>query len=573
MKKGLLIICLCCLCSSVVRAQVLESRVNRTTVPEGETFLLTVELKDGKTSSSPDFAVLNKDFTVYSVSNAFRTNIINGNMEQSQQWNLVLMPNKSGKIVIPAIMLDNMQTKPIEINVGNGKMLEQANEKNVQKQVRFKMEGDVDNKQPFVQQQINYTLTIFDAGGLQGNAPIFLTNNTGDWIVKTLGEPKITTKNIDGKDYREIKFNYALFAQKSGELEVPAVQFDGYYLTSERRTDPFAGMFDDDLFISRMNIADVFATRHPVRLTVKPIKVKVLPADAVNGKNWWLPAENVHLYAEFVPNNPKFKVGEAISRNIYLQAVGVIDSQLPDLRFEEVDGIKQYPEKPQTEMRNDSGKIVSQAKTTNVYIPTKSGKVTLPEVKVNWYNVLTNKPEVAVLPAITINVAEGSGQSNMPEIQSEQAQKVNVLKTSNVQKTGKNNYSNISMMVSFVLGALLCLILLKLINVVKEIKTAGRKAKKVIHAARNKNLRLLRDNILEWASTKWPNDKFLSLQDVDEKLQDKEFRCELDKLSEALYAKDASEWNEALFIRVFKKTDKKNKVKRKYNEPLPKLYK
>ena len=82
----------------------------------------------------------------------------------------------------------------------------------------------------------------------------------------------------------------------------------------------------------------------------------------------------------------------------------------------------------------------------------------------------------------------------------------------------------------------------------------------------------MRDGILAWATAKWPNEKFLSLQDVDDKVADKEFRCELDKLSEALYAKDYADWNEVLFIRVFNKINKSIKVKAKYNEPLPKLY-
>lgn len=572
MKKFIFILLLGLMISGKLSAQVLEAKVNRSDIPEGETFLLTVELKDGKTSNVPDFAVLEQDFTIYSVSNAYRTHIINGSVEQSQQWNLVLMPNKNGKLTIPVIKLDNLQTKPLNINVGEI-AVNQSNIKQPQNLVKFKIEGSVDNTRPYVQQQINYTLTIYDAGGLQGEAPMFLTNNSDDWIIKTLGEPQINYKKIDDKNYREIKFSYALFPQKSGNLTIPAVRFNGYYLTKEQRRDPFQGLFADDFFVNGLDIADVFATRNPVQLNANPIEITVLPAVSENANKWWLPAEDVEIYAEFEPKNPQFKVGEAVSRNIYLRAVGVIDSQLPELKFVDVEGVKQYPEKPFTEMNIDNGKIVSVEKTTNVYIPNKGGRILLPEIKVDWYNVISKKMETAILPAQEISVSGTAEQTFMSETKEDNKDKIINDKTQSLQ-TMKNmgDYPYVMYVVMFVLGILLCLAVMKFASVLKNVKSAQKKAKHVIAAAKKRDIRLLRDGILAWATAKWPNEKFLSLQDVDDKVADKEFRCELDKLSEALYAKDYADWNEVLFIRVFNKINKSIKVKAKYNEPLPKLY-
>ena len=90
----------------------------------------------------------------------------------------------------------------------------------------------------------------------------------------------------------------------------------------------------------------MFATRNPVVLNTKPIEVNVRPIPPANNGNWWLPAESVKLYAEWSPQRPVFKVGEAVSRTVYLKAVGVVENQLPDIKFRDVAGLKQYPEKP-----------------------------------------------------------------------------------------------------------------------------------------------------------------------------------------------------------------------------------
>ncbi|MDE5041616.1 BatD family protein, partial [Francisella tularensis subsp. holarctica] len=61
----------------------------------------------------PDLDVLDKDFTVYNTSTSSITTIVNG--QQSSQFEMIvsLMPNKTGKLTIPAIKIGNQTTKPI----------------------------------------------------------------------------------------------------------------------------------------------------------------------------------------------------------------------------------------------------------------------------------------------------------------------------------------------------------------------------------------------------------------------------------------------------------------------------
>lgn len=566
MKKLFLILGLCFLIFGNAAAQTFEAKVNRSSLPEGETFLLTVELEGATSNKTPDFEALNDDFTIYSVANAYRTNIINGNVSTSQQWNLVLMPNKSGRLTIPAIGLENYKTQPLTINVGDAGTSAKTTTQS-ENRPKYTIAAEVDNKKPYVQQQINYTLILQDSGGLQGEEPTFQATNDNDWIIKSLGAPEISTQNINGANVREIKFHYALFPQRSGQLEIPAVRFNGYYLSGERRTDPFANLFNDDMFIGGFGMADVFATRTPVILAAKPIKINVLPAAKENGEHWWLPAENVKLYAEFKPEQPKFAVGEAISRNIYLQATGVIDSQLPELKFASASGVKQYPEKPQTAMSVDKGKIIALEKVANVYIPTEAGKITLPEISVNWFNVKSGKMEKAILPAMTVAVA---GESTKPEPQTTMPNKQPIAPKTEV--TAQNNSLSLQLGIAFALGVLLCLLIISLGKLLVKLRRHDY-VRIISHAAKTGDIYAVRDNLLAWANNRFAGRRILSLQDIDATVGDKEFRCELDKLSEALYSKNGQDWNGSLFLRVFKRICKQKKGLSNNYEPLPKLYK
>ncbi len=578
MKRFLFVLLAFCLSVSTVSAQTFQAKVNRAELPEGETFLLTLELEGAAVNDAPDLSALNKDFTTYSVSNAYRTNIINGQMSQSRQWNLVLMPNKTGKLTIPAISLGQYRSNPVEITVAkDGESLSPQTQGQNGAQPRFKINGRVDNKTPYVQQQINYTLTLLDTGGLQGEEPVFLTDNDNDWIIKSLGAPNVDSKVINGRSIREIKFQYALFPQKSGKLEIPAVRFNGYYLTKDSRQDPFGRFFNDDIFISGFGMTDVFATKNPVVLKTEPIEIEVRPAVEIPG-SWWLPAESVKLYAEFEPANPSFKSGEAVSRHIYLQAEGVIDSQLPEINLAPASGLKQYPEKPQTQMSVENGKIVSLEKITNVYIPQNAGKFILPAVSVPWFNTRSGKVETASLPPLEINVLENTAlpQQEIPVPAVSNAEPARVLPADN-DEPATHTIEKIDNMdvylllaVAFVLGILLSWAVMKFMSISPKNKISK---KDIIRNARNKDLKALRDNILEWARQTFGDENIHNLGEVADRTGSKAFSCELDKLTEVLYAQNGQDWDAASFIKAFEKVYGKKYRRTNEDAPLPKLYK
>ena len=83
MKKFVLALIVSLIFSINAKAQTLEATVNRNPVPQGEAFILSLVLKDGQTNMTPDISPLNKDFKVYSVSNATNIQIINGKRSES----------------------------------------------------------------------------------------------------------------------------------------------------------------------------------------------------------------------------------------------------------------------------------------------------------------------------------------------------------------------------------------------------------------------------------------------------------------------------------------------------------
>ena len=444
------------------------------------------------------------------------------------------------------------------------------------------MIAETGNKTPYVQQQIDYTIKIYDTGGLQGEAPQFIEDGSNNWIIRSLGAPTVGSKIVNGRSLREITFRYALFPQKSGVLQTPEVQFNGYYLTRSRgMNDPF-----DDLFGSRLGgigFADMFATRNPVMLTVKPERINVQPIPTTNNGSWWLPAQQVALLAEWEPRQPVFKVGEAVNRTIYLKAVGIAESQLPELNFASVPGLKQYPDKAVASSGIDNGQVVAVKKISNVYIPTRAGKMTIPEIAVDWFNVRTNRIERAVLPPVNINVQPAEDATVVadeptPTIEDRTKTLENVtdevaelVETSLPQ--GRTYLPYFIGGAAFLLGILVSWLIFggrKQIQSVEEVKDYE---KYIIRSAKDKDYRGLRDGLIAWARDHWHNSKITNLKDVALAAGNKDFAVQLENLGALLYAPDGGEFNAEIFLKTF---DKVRKAKIKScgdDQPLPKLYK
>lgn len=573
-------------------AQTFNAAVNRTEVPQGETFVLTLELADGSDSGNPDLSVLDKDFIVYSVGNAFSYNYINGVASKSRQWQIALMPKNSGKITVPSMKLGNLETQPITLNVipasaaateasagtGGYQAPQQMN------RPKFSMTAEIGNPNPYVQQQVDYTLKIYDTGGLQGDMPQFIEDGSNNWIIRSLGEPTVGSKIVNGRSLREITFCYALFPQKSGVLPTPEVRFNGYYLTRSRgMNDPFDDLFGGNL--GSIGFVDMFATRNPVLLTAKPEKVNVQPIPSDNNGNWWLPAQQVALFAEWEPRQPVFKVGEAVNRTIYLKAVGVAESQLPELNLASVSGLKQYPDKAVASSGIENGQVVAVKKISNVYIPNRAGKMTIPEIAVDWFNVRTNRMEKAVLPAMNIEVLPGAAVETapapQPETRPESPSRVledvaneteNLVERSIPQ--GLPYLPYIIAAAAFLLGIVVSWMLFGMRNKSRNADDIKDFDRYIVRAAKSKDYRALRDGLISWARDRWNDSKITNLKDVAKAVGNKEFAAQLDGLAASLYAPEGGEFKTEAFLKAFEKI-RKAKVKSRTGDtqPLPKLYK
>lgn len=403
-----------------VLAQELTARLDRTQISEGESVRLQLSVS-GDVQGHPDLGPLDADFDVVGESQGSRVNIINGRSSSTHEWQLVLLPRRSGELTIPALQLGALQSQPLHLKVLPASAAMAPTAGGGQPVI---VEVEADPKQPYVQGEVTYRVRVLSRVPLREAS--LSEPRAGDAIVEPLGEDKRYTTERHGTSYQVIERRYAIFPQHSGTLKVESpvlsasVPVQGGNRRSLRQrffgNDPFN---DIEKFMGQSPFADfpdfggLFEETRPVRLRARDVALEVRAQPAgVQGS--WLPARSLTLTEAWSPDPPVFRVGEPVTRTIALVADGLSAAQLPDLTPPVPAGMKLYPDQPQSQSRAEDDSLIVTKTQQAALVPTAPGTVTLPDYKIRWWDTRTQQTRVATLPGRTIKVLPASSGAGSP---------------------------------------------------------------------------------------------------------------------------------------------------------------
>lgn len=568
MKKYVFVVLLALFITIKSAAAAITAEVYGDTQPLGQAFTLTLTA-DENVSSSPDLSVLNQNFKVYSTSISRQNYIINGKASATTVWQIGLIALTAGEQEIPAIKVGNESSSPLKITITDG-FVETSTPKKapLQQEGMYKLQAEVINpeKPYYVQQQINYEVVLTDNGSIISGNPQFADNNS-DWIIVSLGNPQISTvKAQNGQTAREVTFKYALFPQKSGKLQIPAVWFDGY---AQGKGNSLNELLNQDIFKLAINAPSLFGLETPVSLKADSQDINILPVPADYSGKWWLPAQKVELSADWIGEKPEFKVGEAVSRLITLKASGVMENQLPEINFKSAEGIKQYPEQPARQGKIAAETPIAEQTVVNVYVPDKSGNLILPEISVDWYNTASGKIEKAIIPAEKITVAPNGAEIPVNE------QKPVKSAAPQLPPQPQPVPLYVYIIIAFAGGLMLGFVLFKcrFASAVKPQCETRAYPDFLIKKAYAADFRGLRDGLISWATGFYPEKPINNLKDVAAAAADAEFGKIIDIILAKLYnPNDESLWNPKDFTVALKRVIKQKKRQKTKSNTLPPLY-
>lgn len=515
--KKLIIIGFFCLLSIQAKADV-QVEIDPSEISIDEPFRLTLTQTNLQSSSGiPDFTPLHKDFSILATERGVNYSVTNGQTQSSSTWTVALKARKAGALTIPAITVGTEQTTPLVINVA-ASASPQSNSVSFgdQQAQDIVLTTEVSEKNPYVNQQITYKVTLYNSKQLLD------ANYQGPKVENALliplggGKRYQTQKN--NTQYLVEEQNYAIFPQKSGPLKI---------------TSPVFTALVYDYNPQRLKAED-----KPLTLDVQPIPKQF------TGKIW-LPAKQVKLSEQYENVTATISQGSTLVRTVRLEGVGIPAQLLPNLNFAQSDAFSVYPEKGKDNNQILQGELVSSTEIKVTYLFNKSGDIRIPELKLPWFNTTTGKEEIASLPPKTISV---NPSANAPAaatpaapVQKEEAKPA-------ATKTKESPTQNTSAWIIAALFALAWLLTLSLWAWQKYHPKSGKSAyKKALNefheACLQGNPQRARDTLLKWASLHWPDAPILNLSDLSRLAHDANLQKQIHLLSQVLYkGKEKTLW-------------------------------
>jgi len=543
---------------TVLQATNITVSSSRNPVAIDDSFHLLYET-DGNIDDEPDFSPLSQDFDILSSSQSTNMRYINGNYSLKKSWDLSVIAKQTGTFTIPSIKFGNDISPAIQItvhkNTATNNLAPNASSPNNQANtsVSIFLENSLDKKETWVQAQLVYTIRLLrNVSVMGGSLTEVPETNDSDAIIHKISEDSYqTTRN--GIRYDVFERRYAIFPQKSGTLKIHPMTFEGRINSVQART-----------FLERFRSSGQIK-----RLRSKPLEAIVNAAPPSINLQDWLPANQVQLLDEWSDDIQKIKTGEPITRTITIIADGLTGLQLPDLSIEEVNNIKQYSDKPVIENRKSTGsKGLTGIKQIKIaMIPARAGKYTLPEIKLSWWNTVSNKKETATIPAKTIT-ATGSANAAIPEQINTQTdtpaipQTENKLNQSPVIPSTKNASGSLWQWISLFLATAWLITLYLFLKkpkiaattthrFLKEKQKSSKSLATIVNKhTQNNDAKQTKNALIQWAKIFFDDKNLNNLTQISQHCQIT-LSKEITQLNQVLYSPEHASWNGKKLLAAF----------------------
>ena len=509
-------------------------RVDRNAVQITDSFRVILE-SDQLVSDRPDFSPLQADFDVLGTSQSTNINFINGKMRRSSIWTIDLMAKRAGVLTIPAVVVGNEFSEPVNITV---KATDASPEGTACADVLLEVE--VDNRTPYVQGQVIFTVRLLRRVQIDNASLTEPQVIGGDVVVERLGDDVAYETRRDGDRIAVVERRYALFPQSSTKITIEPLRFEGRI--ANNRSFGF-----DPRMRGRI-----------VRVRSDAIELEALPIPANFTGRTWLPARRILLVESTPEANQAYRAGEPFTRTLTLRATGLSSSQLPEIGVTAPADIKQYPDQPILENRFDDDGLVAIRQEKIALIPSAPGMFTLPAIEIPWWNTQTNRTEVARLSARTIEVlpALDASADQSPSMSATTGEPDAVTKQTfpvPVVSSGTNRWAWLS--VALAIGWLATTLVWLWSRRRAANKTAVCKAppteKKLVatinSACSSNDADAAKQALLNWAAFQWPGSRVHSLGELAARI-DGDFQQRVHCLSQALYSNSGQNWKEGSLL-------------------------
>lgn len=364
----------------------LELSVSADQVALNKTVSITISDRSDEDLRSIDLRPLEKDFELGQPNFSSEISIINGRQNSQQKLSMVLQPKRLGSALIPALRLGNKSTRPVRVSV-----TEAIPNPSSMYGGAVSIEVSVSKGSPYQGEQFVYTLKLFHRVAMENIPPKLELDNSIRGSVESLQKKEYQTQQGQNR-FAVQEWRFVVSIDEPGAITIPSPVIKGE-LYEQRRS-----------FFRTQGV--------PFEIEAEAVRVNIKPLP--NGVRSTLTAQALEL-RELPIDKGQLEVGQPVTRRIEIQAKGLKAERLPAIKIDDQANFNVYSEPPVFDNEEWLGGYSGTRRDNFAIIPTKAGLITLPEIRIEWFNTQTGRPETSVLPALQLDIqASNSASPQIP---------------------------------------------------------------------------------------------------------------------------------------------------------------
>lgn len=261
------------------------------------------------------------------------------------------------------------------------------------------VETDISEESAFVDQPVIYTVRVVSHSPIK-TLDVVLPQTDSVAVEKLEGPVTSSRMRVGGLPETVNEYRFALTPVRAGDISVAPVQVKGTFAASQPwyNAAPFSSGGEG-------------AEGKTFRVSAEdPIMLEVLPAnDSVRP---WLPLESLQIRGE-LESADVIEPGKPVLLTITLTGSGLAGDQLPSVESQlKSEDYRIYRESSRTDrvLAGDKGSLVGSRTETYTLVPMHGGDLSLPVLRVSWWNTGAAMAETSTLSLDALKVT-GSVES------------------------------------------------------------------------------------------------------------------------------------------------------------------
>ncbi|MFT7673024.1 MAG: hypothetical protein ACI845_001434 [Gammaproteobacteria bacterium] len=402
------------------------------------------------------------------------------------------------------------------------------------------VEASTDRKSYLPGQQIQLTMRLIH------NRPIvegdFGEPKADDFRRYRSGRERRYQQEVNGQIFDVIERELVLITEQAGSLFIPSVEFMGLIETEDAT--------------GNNQVRRLLRRSAPINLVINPPVV-------TKTSDYWIPASEVRATQIWDNLEPDLTIGASVIRQLSLLVKGVPAENLPTDLFSASDSTFDiYSDRESIPNEFEQADIIGRLDQDYAIVLAKSGEVRIPDIKIVWWNVLTDKEEITVLPGKTLNVKALVAKVSTPD-------------TSNNQSllSGFFNGQKVHVGLLIFVWVAFSLSLMFAWQIYLQNTTPKFSRWRMFRACRQNNPVLAKQLVLLWAVRQWPDLRYQGLLTISSLKLSADFSKSLMDLDACLYKKSPAPWDGGALWKSFRslKLDSPDKTEQ-LSFRLPPLY-